>query len=38
MQCHNLLGRSYLLLIAPFHRAVVKTALRRAARIGWPRA
>ena len=38
VQCPNLLGHSYLLLIAPFHRAVVKAGLRLAARIGWPRA
>ena len=38
VHCHNLLGRSYLFVIAPFHRMVVKASLRRAARIGWPRA
>ncbi|MFL6673192.1 MAG: DUF2867 domain-containing protein [Massilia sp.] len=37
VHCHNLLGRAYLLAIAPFHRMVVKASLRRAARIGWPR-
>jgi len=37
VHCHNLLGRSYVFLIAPFHRLVVKASLRRAARIGWPR-
>lgn len=37
VHCHNLLGRSYLFVIAPFHRMVVKASLRRAARIGWPR-
>ncbi len=36
VNCHNLLGRVYLLVIAPFHRLVVKASLRRAARIGWP--
>jgi hypothetical protein len=36
VHCHNLLGRAYLLVIAPFHRQVVKASLRRAARIGWP--
>ncbi|WP_426176977.1 DUF2867 domain-containing protein [Massilia sp. TWR1-2-2] len=36
VHCHNLLGRAYLLVIAPFHRLVVKASLRRAARIGWP--
>ena len=38
VHCHNLLGRTYILAIAPFHRMVVKASLRRAARIGWPRA
>lgn len=38
VHCHNLLGRSYILAIAPFHRMVVKAGLRQAARIGWPRA
>lgn len=38
VHCHNLLGRSYLLLISPFHRMVVKAGLRRAAKLGWPRA
>ncbi|MES2321477.1 MAG: DUF2867 domain-containing protein [Pseudomonadota bacterium] len=36
VHCHNLLGRTYLLVIAPFHRMVVKASLRRAALIGWP--
>ncbi|MBT9503242.1 MAG: DUF2867 domain-containing protein [Burkholderiaceae bacterium] len=36
VHCHNLLGRSYILLIAPFHRLIVRSSLRRAARIGWP--
>jgi hypothetical protein len=36
VHCHNLLGRAYILAIAPFHRIVVKASLRRAARIGWP--
>jgi hypothetical protein len=36
VHCHNRLGRTYLLVIAPFHRLVVKASLRRAARIGWP--
>jgi len=36
VDCHNLLGRTYLSLIAPFHRAVVRSTLRRAARVGWP--
>ncbi|MEO7642897.1 MAG: DUF2867 domain-containing protein, partial [Ramlibacter sp.] len=36
VHCHNLLGRSYLTLITPFHRQVVQAGLRRAARAGWP--
>jgi hypothetical protein len=36
VHCHNRLGRTYLRLIAPFHRLVVQESLRRAARIGWP--
>ena len=36
VHCHNRLGRIYITLIAPFHRMVVQSALRRAARIGWP--
>jgi hypothetical protein len=35
--CHNLLGRAYIFVIAPFHRMVVKASLRRAAMLGWPR-
>ena len=38
VRCPNFLGRAYLLVIAPFHRLVVKASLRRAARICWPRA
>jgi hypothetical protein len=37
VHCHNRLGRAYILLIAPFHRLVVQSSLRRAARMGWPR-
>jgi hypothetical protein len=37
VHCHNRLGRAYILLIAPFHRAIVQAVLRRAARNGWPR-
>ena len=37
VHCHNRLGRGYLGLIAPFHRLVVKSYLRHAARVGWPR-
>jgi len=38
VHCHNRLGRTYLSVIAPFHRQVVKTSLRRAAEVGWPKA
>ena len=38
VHCHNRLGRVYILFIAPFHRLVVQSSLRRAARIGCPRA
>ena len=38
VHCHNRLGRAYLSVIAPFHRQVVKASLRRAARVGWPKA
>nr|WP_316638719.1 DUF2867 domain-containing protein [uncultured Roseateles sp.] len=38
VHCHNRLGRSYILLIAPFHRVIVQASLRRAARLGWPAA
>lgn len=34
VQCHNPLGRVYLAVIAPVHRMVVRSGLRRA---GWPR-
>jgi Protein of unknown function (DUF2867) len=36
VHCHNLLGRLYIFVIAPFHRLVVKAGLRRAALLGWP--
>lgn len=36
VQCHNLLGRAYITLIAPFHRRVVRAHLQRAALLGWP--
>lgn len=35
VHCHNRLGRSYLRLISPFHRAVVRASLLGAARAGW---
>jgi hypothetical protein len=38
VNCHNLLGRTYILIITPFHRMVVRASLRRAANIGWPAA
>jgi hypothetical protein len=38
VHCHNLPGRVYIAVIAPFHRQVVKASLRRAARVGWPKA
>ena len=38
VHCHNRLGRLYILVIAPFHRLVVQSSLRRAAQIGWPSA
>lgn len=38
VHCHNRLGRLYLFLIAPFHRLVVQSSLRSAARAGWPSA
>lgn len=39
VRCHNLLGRTYLGTIAPFHRAVVRTLLSRAAqRLAQPQA
>jgi hypothetical protein len=36
VQCHNLLGRTYIGIVAPFHRVIVRATLRRAARRGWP--
>jgi len=38
VHCHNRLGKTYLSIIAPFHRQVVKASLRRAAEVGWPKA
>ena len=38
VHCHNRLGRLYIFLIAPFHRLVVQSSLRSAARMGWPSA
>jgi hypothetical protein len=36
VHCHNRLGRLYILAIAPFHRQVVLSSLRSAAKVGWP--
>ena len=36
VHCHNCLGRLYIFVIAPFHRLIAQSRLRRAARIGWP--
>lgn len=36
VHCHNLLGKTYLAIIAPFHRRVVIGALRQASKAGWP--
>ena len=38
VHCHNRLGRRYIFFIAPFHRLIVQSTLRRASRIGWPKA
>ena len=38
VHCHNRLGKTYLSVIAPFHRQVVIASLRRAAEVGWPKA
>ena len=35
---HNVFGRLYFLVVAPFHRRLVQSALRSAARVGWPAA
>jgi len=37
VHCHNRLGRCYIRVIAPFHRAVVQAILRQAAGGDWPR-
>ena len=36
VNCHNRLGRLYIFVIAPFHRLIIQSSLRRAARNGWP--
>lgn len=38
VSCHNLLGRSYLAVIKPFHKLIVRATLNRAAKNGWPKA
>lgn len=36
VKCHNMLGRAYIALVAPFHRRIIRASMRRAARSGWP--
>lgn len=38
VHCHNMVGRTYLVAIMPFHVLVVRSALGRADRRGWPKA
>jgi Protein of unknown function (DUF2867) len=38
VHCHNRFGRIYIALIAPFHRMIVQSLLRKAAHVGWPTA
>lgn len=38
VRCHNVWGRLYLAVIAPFHRRIARSSLNNAARIGWPQA
>lgn len=38
VRCHNLLGRTYIFLIAPFHRLIIQSCLSHAALSGWPQA
>jgi len=38
VHCHNRLGRAYIALIDPFHRAVVRATIARAGKSGWPSA
>jgi hypothetical protein len=33
VHCHNRLGRTYLAVIAPFHRTILRANLERAARV-----
>ncbi len=36
VHCHNRWGRLYIFLIAPFHRVIIRSCLRRAIGAGWP--
>jgi hypothetical protein len=36
VHCHNFLGHAYIFIISPFHRLIVQSILRRAAKKGWP--
>lgn len=36
VQCHNLLGRTYIRIIKPFHSQIVRAYIRRSAKEGWP--
>lgn len=38
VHCHNRLGRLYIFIVAPFHRLLVQSSMRHAARRGWPKA
>ena len=38
VHCHNRIGRIYIFIIEPFHKLVVRSSLKRAARVGWPQA
>jgi len=38
VHCHNMTGRAYLAVIKPFHHLIVRSNLRRTARLGWPTA
>lgn len=35
VHCHNRLGRTYIALIAPFHRRIVQASMRLAAQMKW---
>lgn len=36
VHCHNLLGRSYIKVISPFHRRVIRSGMLNGAKKGWP--